>query len=387
MYLILSKIFYLFFIFNLFIKCQGKFTLTDENSELISNGRKEYELLLKKKSLPVYGQCWEEAIMKLENNCDHLDENRQSWLSIIFLNCFLKQLGSELSQEECKLALDNKKFILANVPKIKDCLKSLIDTKIFDTFTLFYVHTQSICFYLITKKWQSNTENLVNNLVEGAHKVSNDLNFAVKNIQDLERLQNFSLKAQISINKELSQTNNNLEKFNEQTKVQRDLIERIMTQFTLLQDFLMTEFSTSSSILFYAVVLFFIYFITTPQCTIGIRPILILIMFACLILERNCLGFFDGYFSPNYSTIYFPFSQNFNLDTNNRKWFLRKIMCLLQMMVYVWRFITYTDLAEISYRLLNENTILLQNIEYRLSLNQQNLPVNKSNCYFNFNFI
>lgn len=377
---ILSKIFYLFFLLK-FISCQDKFTLPDDKqSELINNGRKEYELLLKKKNLPVYGQCWEEAIMKLEKNCNQLDENRQSWLSITFLNCFLKQLGSEISNVECKRILDKKKYFSTSDPDITACAKSLMNTNIFDTFSLFYVHTQSICFYLITKKWQSNTENLVNNLVEGANKVSNDLNFAVKNIQYLEQLQNFSLKAQISINQELSETNNNLEKFHQQTKVQRDLIERIITQFTVLQEFLMTEFSTSSSILFYVSVFFIDYLITTPHRTIAIRPILFFIMIVCLILEKNFFDLFNGYLSSNFSAIYFPFFENINnLNTNKNKWILRKFMCFLQMIIYVWRFMTYTDLTEINYRLLNKNTILLQNIEYRLSLNQQNFHPNNGN--------
>ena len=193
-------------------------------------------------------------------------------MAIHFSKCFLKTSGfeDELSPVCDSIVGSNsiRVFTPSLIPLVRNCIKS-IDHRIFHTYSLFYVHTQSICFYLHSEQWQKHTENLVDNLVHNAQTVSTNLNSAVGTIQQLEQLQHSSLKAQLSLNDELTHAKSSLQKFQEQTKEQRDLIEKIIDQFVLLRHFLVLEFSTNSAIVYYIFAMMIIYFITTPKRTVG----------------------------------------------------------------------------------------------------------------------
>lgn len=347
---------------------------------MIKNGRKEYEILLEKRNLPVYGECWDHAIQRLEQQCNQMDESRQSWLSIVFTDCFLKNMGSELKNDACKQVIELndgndpqnqvKPTILSNHDLLKECTRSMIDSNLFNTYTMFFVHTQSICFYLQSEKWQQNTEKLVNNLVHDAHLVSSELTIAVEQIENLEHLQHSSLEAQITINHELNQARINLEQFQQQTRKQQDLIEKIITQFNMLQDFLITEFSTSSSIFFFIANMLVIYFITTPKRTIDIRPWLYMIMIVCFFFEKKGLDYLCWWLNlipVNSSSNISDSIIQLQWDINQKIWLLRKSMLVTQAFIFIWRLVTFKDLTEINNQILCTNTVILRNIQQQMS--------------------
>lgn len=347
-----------------------------QNTELLTrNGRREYESLMEKRNLPIYGQCWERVIIDLESSCMKLNENRQSWLAIAFTNCFLKASGTELTSSSCKKAIDFARNDF-EIPSssleflTKDCVKTLIDSNLFNTYTLFFVHTQSICFYLQSERWQKNTENLVNSLVRDAKIVSNDLNSAVLQINQLESLQNSSLEVQKSINEELNQAKINLDKFQQQTKAQQDLVEKIINQFSILQDYLVSEFHSSHTILFYTFLVLIIYFMTSNQRTIEIRSMLYFLMIVFLFIERNGFQYLirlDSFIDlAQYDTQYLFSAYNATIDSSNKTWLLRKLLLTIQSIIYVYRLITFTDQAEINCRLLRKNSMILEDINRRL---------------------
>ena len=346
-----------------------KFYSITNTESVLSEGKQEYELLLQRKKNPIYGTCWTNAVVQLERNCDDLDENRQSWLAILFTDCFLKTagLGNDLlAIEPChKLIVDHP---IAN--GIKECIQN-IDGKIFHTYSLFFVHTQSICFYLHSKQWQKHTDNLIDNLVKSAQIVSTDLNSAVGNIRHLEVLQNTSLKAQLSLNDELLQAKNSLEKFQEQTKEQRDLLEKIIDQFILLRQFILVEFSTNSSIVFYIISMLAIYCITTPQRTNGVRLILYFMLLFTFILEKNAIDYLLRIDSLLISRL-FVIDDFGNFNINQNIWIIRNLMLSLMGSVYFWWIVTYRDISKINYRLLKENTLILKNIEKQLKISHTN---------------
>ena len=54
------------------------------NSELIArSGKHEYDVLMERKRTSPYGQCWADAIAKLERSCTQLSEDIQAWLVIV----------------------------------------------------------------------------------------------------------------------------------------------------------------------------------------------------------------------------------------------------------------------------------------------------------------
>ncbi|XP_027200939.2 uncharacterized protein LOC113794972 [Dermatophagoides pteronyssinus] len=356
---------------------------------LIKNGRKEYETLLEKRNIPVYGKCWELAIERLEENCNQMNELRQSWLSISFTSCFLQNMGSKLNIDSCQQVIrwndnDNighiKPEFSSNRDKIKECTRNMIDSNLFNTYTMFFIHTQSICFYLQSEKWQKNTEKLVNNLVHDAHIVSNELTTAVGQIQNLEQLQHSSLEAQITINHELNQAKMNLEQFQRQTRKQQDLIEKIITQFTVLQDFLITEFSTSSTIFFYIITMLVIYFITTPKRTIDIRSWLYMIMIVCFFFEKKGLEYLCWWLNLipsnlSSSTNIFDSIIQMQWDMNQKIWLLRKSMLFTQAFIFIWRFLTYKDMNEINNQILCTNASILRNIHQMLTIDNHKYTI------------
>lgn len=351
------------------------------NTELLArHGKNEYEAIMERKRNSPYGKCWEDAILKLEKSCRQLDENIQSWLAVAFTHCFLKASGMDdlLSAETCDSIIQPRQlFSTSLIPQLKRCVKS-IDMRIFQTYSLFYVHTQSICFYLHSEQWQKHTENLVDNLVQTAQSVSSNLNSAVGTIQQLEELQHSSLQAQVSLNEELTSAKSSLQSFQEQTKEQRDLIMKILDQFNALSQFLVIEFSANSAIVYYIFAMLVIYFATTHQRVQSARLVLYFMLAINFVLEKKAIDFllhFDFIFnSPLFST----FDENFAAIRNI--WAIRKFMVFCMVSAYIWLGLTYKDITKINLKILNENTVILRNIQSQL-LSPQKYAQKSLTCF------
>lgn len=350
------------------------------NTELLTRkGKNEYEAIMERKRTSPYGKCWEDAILKLEKSCQQLDENVQSYLAVAFTHCFLKSSGMEdlLSAKECDSMLQPQlQFSTTLIPQLKRCVKS-IDMRIFHTYSLFYVHTQSICFYLHSEQWQKHTENLVDNLVQTAHSVSSNLNSAVGTIQQLEELQHSSLQAQVSLNEELTNAKSSLQSFQEQTKEQRDLIMKILDQFNSLSQFLVIEFSANSAIVYYIFAMLVIYFATTHQRVQSARLVLYFMLAINFVLEKKAIDFLLHLNFIINSPHFISFDENFAVI--HHTWTIRKFMIFWMVSAYIWLGLTYKDITKINYKILNENTIILRNIQDQL-LSPHNAQ-KSLNCY------
>lgn len=361
----------LLFLFNEGVKGQRasadlKFSDVSNTELLARNGKHEYEALMERKRTSPYGKCWEDAILKLEKSCQQLDENIQSWLAVAFTHCFLKTSGMAdlLSAEACHSIIQpRQQFSPSLLPQLKQCVKS-IDLRIFQTYSLFYVHTQSICFYLHSEQWQKHTENLVDNLVHTAQSVSSNLNSAVSTIHQLEELQHSSLQAQVSLNEELATAKSSLQLFQEQTKEQRDLIEKILDQFVILRQFLVIEFSANSAVVYYIFAMLVIYFGTTHQRVQSARLILYIMLAVNFVLEKKAVDFLLYLDFIINSPLLNSFDESFAVIRNI--WTIRKVMVFLMASTYIWLAISYRDITQINYRILNENTAILRNIQSQL---------------------
>lgn len=344
-----------------------KFSIITDSDLAIRTGKHEYEMLLERRK-SIYGSCWSNIIQRLEYHCQHLDENVQSMLAIMFTNCFMKTSGYDDSSlgEYCRPIIDKETpSVESEFNNIQRCTKSL-DPKVFHAYSLFFVHTQSICFYLRSEQWQQQTENLVDSLVQSGQIVSNELNVAVDKIAELEQLQNSSLNAQLMLNDDITEARKSLQQFKEQTKEQRDLIEKIIDQFVLLRQFMVVELSTNSAIIFYIFAMFVIYLMTTPKRTIGVRIWLYLTLMITFIIEKRLI---DWIACMNIGLTWKllnddPTFDSFGILAN--VWTIRKLMTTIMTGTYIWWMITYRDISQINYRLLNENTMLLKNIHHQL---------------------
>ena len=100
--------------------------------------------------------CHAAAVSRLEGGCSELDDDRHRRLAIQFTNCHLERSG--VTPFECEPHMS-----------IAECTAPMYgDSNAFGAYTTFYTHTESMCFYLQSKEFQSTTERLVNALRDGA---------------------------------------------------------------------------------------------------------------------------------------------------------------------------------------------------------------------------
>lgn len=329
-----------------------KFALPQEKEALFENGRQQYSQLMERRAMPVFGQCWARAVAKLEATCKQLDEHRQSWLAMTFTYCFLQTSGTVLALgDKCRELVVSDKYEDVSANAMGECTRS-IDSSIFQTYTQFFIHTQSICFYLQAEQWQHNTEQLVDHLVVNARAVSNQLDSALNTTTNLERLQAASLKTQEAMHADMNEAKLNWQSFEEKTREQRDLLERLLEQFNLLRKFLLVELSTNSALVYYLLTMSIVYFVTSPTRALGARFVLYVLLLCSYLAESKAIEFIvttGGW------------------DTFGAVWLVRKFFMATMGLVYVWWVSTYQDYLKVTMAQLEENNTMLLAIDKKLS--------------------
>ena len=116
--------------------------------------------------------CWAAAVGKLESGCAQVakDDDAQSRLAVEFTNCHLAKSG--LPTYDCTAQMT-----------LQECTRPMVDSAsglAYSTYTLFYTHTESICFYMQSQAFQASTEAAVNAL----HTASRD---AASRLQGLQQ--------------------------------------------------------------------------------------------------------------------------------------------------------------------------------------------------------
>ena len=114
-------------------------------------GREQLELL---KRDAASSPCWEAALSKLETGCRALDDETQSRLAIAFTNCHLAKSG--LPTYACTDAM--------TVEACTAPMAASTSGLAFSSYTTFFTHAESICFYLQSQAFQASTEAAVDAL-------------------------------------------------------------------------------------------------------------------------------------------------------------------------------------------------------------------------------
>ena len=114
----------------------------------IQEGQSSYSLIVRNSQMPRYGNCWKEALDKLEHGCKQLTEEIQSRLSLHFTNCFLASAGEQT-------------FPCDEGTPLSECI-SQMDMKGFNSYINFFTQTRSMCQFLQMQVWHEETENTVN---------------------------------------------------------------------------------------------------------------------------------------------------------------------------------------------------------------------------------
>ena len=109
--------------------------------------------------------CWDGALEVLKSGCRSMDDVQRSRLAVRFTNCHLAKSG--LATYECDPHMD-----------VQACTKPMVDSPsglAYSTYTLFYTHAESMCFYLQSEAFQAATEAAVTRLHQGAEQAAADL--------------------------------------------------------------------------------------------------------------------------------------------------------------------------------------------------------------------
>ncbi|KAK6635562.1 hypothetical protein RUM44_000814 [Polyplax serrata] len=215
-------------------------------STLAQEGKNYLDSLNDKTKISEHGRCWKNAIAELQVGCKFLSQETQKNLALKLTDCFLQMSGHE--PLNCDV-LKNK------------CPQKLSD-RAFNTYTEFYTHTHSICYFLQSQVWQEEAEKTVNKLSSTSLRVSQQLLEAERNQETLLNHQKESIFLQHDLMKNskgiaslLQSSQQNIDSairdFHSSTKEQKQLLIDLFESLSSFKSWAINETSWFSSTTFF----------------------------------------------------------------------------------------------------------------------------------------
>lgn len=318
-----------------------------DSKEKVEEGRQRYELI--KSEAPKYGACWTNAIQSLHVGCARLNDEVQARMGLSFANCFLEKVGSK--NYPCTMDHD-----------IKSCVQSM-DDRAFNTYTHFYTHTQSICFFLANQIWQESTSKVVHTLKDTSIKVSERL---IK----LQDLQEQSIDTQLELNEKMAQSKSSLDSFGQSLKEKQVIETEILKKFLEIKEFILSELSKFYSIGFYLIAIITIYLITTPIRTNSARFWVLILFAANLAVERFVVSNILNTESTINSQLTYDARgiRDVSGDIDKSTWMCRKATCLIATLIIFLFWLSYKDYGQLNHVLLSQ--IREHNIDLKKSASE-----------------
>lgn len=247
-------------------------------------GKRQFELIKHQSQLPQYGQCWKDAMDFIDSGCKQLSDDMQGRLSLAYLNCFLRLQGRQL-------------YDCDQTKSVEECTRDMADVDR-GSFTTFFTHTQSICYFLQVQIWNEETETTISRLAETSAHVASKIQQSSVLQMEMIRQQNLTLKNQEILMK--SATNLSLHlatsaremeaafsNVREATQAQRILMADMFDHLISLKQVIHGEFSGFYAILYYFFSILVSYLLTSTARTSGARFWLFGIMTASAICEYS----------------------------------------------------------------------------------------------------
>lgn len=318
-----------------------------QNAIQRQEGERQYLTLKNNANLPQYGECWTQAISQLDATCAHLTETTQASLAWRFTKCFMDQtMDSQI--ELCDV---EDKQCLENVPE-----------RIFQAYTNFFTHTQSICFYLMSQMWHTETELTINALRTHSQSVSKQLEMAGRLQVNLLQQQREGLKVQrqlvqhgLNLSEVLHESRGRLARltaeFRNSTIEHGRQLGDLFRRISMLHNWFIGEYAFIEQIIYFSAQLFVILLMTAAKRTESARFILFLASAIQITIECVWNKFRDAV----------SFDDDGQVNQLGNVWILRKIFIALIVMIYVTMATVYVDTQQLTVQLLK--TIQQQNNE------------------------
>ncbi|KAK9888161.1 hypothetical protein WA026_000430 [Henosepilachna vigintioctopunctata] len=251
-------------IFILFILTNGQ----GDTSEIISEGRMQYQLLRERGNLPKYGPCWKSALETVDEGCRELSEETQSDIALSLSNCFLEMSG--LETYHCDT--DKKQ----NVRQI--CISAMTD-RAFNVYTEFYTHTLNMCWFLRGQIWQET-------ISENTLKVGKQLETSAVQQEKLLQIQRESLEIQDHMLKHGKVIENVLADLSSATQNHQEMLYVMGQTINNLQSWLVGEVSWFNTLVFYIGFGIFVIIVTSTPRTITSRLPILSLLVVHIFVER-----------------------------------------------------------------------------------------------------
>lgn len=260
-----------FFGFRLIFTCGFAVVLSQSShidQSTYEEGKKQYEMITRQAEMPLYGQCWKDAMILTQTGCARLTDDVQGRLALAYLNCFLELQGRH--SHRC-----------AHDQPLQQCT-TVMDDADRGSFATFFTHTQNICYFLRAQVWNEATEKTIETLAESSSHVASQLRESSQLQAEMIKQQNNSLQNQkilienaANLSNTLSNSSDEINRlfqtFKETTQEQRLLITDVFDQLTSLKQTVMGEFSGFYSILYYFFSVLVCYLLTSTTRTKGAR--------------------------------------------------------------------------------------------------------------------
>lgn len=302
----------------------------------VEQGERQYKAVLAK--IPEYGACWSEAVARLERGCDELTEELQGRLALAFTSCFLEKMGQPPIR--CP---DSQP--LSRCPALARFLEKPLAT----SYTQFFTHTQVICAFLRSRKWQAEAARTITELGASSVRATAELRRAAETQAQLLRRQQQMFANTEHLRQELVSAHSTL-------REHREMLDTSLLRLSYVQAFFVDQFATLHSLGYYAIAVVLSFLMTASKRTAGARPWLLLLFLINLLAERLIVK----WTSLDAIDRAAPLASDSPLGIHIG--LCRRLVSLLALCVYLYQLYTFRDLATLNNQLLLDLQAEMRNL-------------------------
>ncbi|XP_069502456.1 protein brambleberry-like [Ambystoma mexicanum] len=161
------------------------FVMSDLAQGRLEEGRTQLQRMQEFARHPRFGDCWTGALKRVDVGCRQLDEDEQSRIALAFTHCHLQRSGRIFP--DC-----------TESSSVRDCTQSM-DAVAFGTYTEFFTHAHSICYFLQNEVWQKQAEDTILRLTVNSDSVARQLEATNQMAEEMIQTQNATRQTQEEI--------------------------------------------------------------------------------------------------------------------------------------------------------------------------------------------
>lgn len=302
----------------------------------VEQGERQYKAVLAK--IPEYGLCWSDAVGRLERGCDELTEELQGRLALAFTTCFLEKMGKPpiRCRESQPLSL---------CPALSEFLEKPLAT----SYTQFFTHTQVICAFLRSRKWQVDSARTISELGATSVRATAELRRAAETQAKLARRQQQMFANTEHLRQQLADAHSTL-------REHREMLDTSLLRLSHVQTFFVDQFATLHSLGYYALAAVLSFLMTTSKRTAGARPWLLMLFLVNMLIERAIVK----WSSQDAVDRAAPLAPDSPLGTHIG--LSRRLICLVALCMYLYQLYSFRDLAAVNNQLLLDLQAEMRNL-------------------------